>query len=231
MLINPYKALFVHIPKTAGQSIENFFLQKMGKNREEDGADFFLKPNTDLKKGPPRLAHLSVLEYLKYEYISEVEFQHYYKFAFVRNPFDRVISFYKFYGFHALISLNTFVISYLPYYFKTEFWFFKNQADFIYDNNKLLVDFVGKFESLDEDFSIVAKELTIKKHNLPESNISERPKFISRKTLNLIKKHPTIIFYLNLKKQNDYRSTYNLEAKKIVSNLYEKDLKILNYKF
>ncbi len=232
MLLKPYNALFVHVPKTAGQSIENFFLKQLGKTRFDDRKHFLLAPNNDPKKGPPRLAHLNATDYVKFGYLSPMEFQNYFKFAFVRNPFERAVSFYKFYGFNGLVSFNTFILKYFSSYFETENWFFKNQVDFIYKNEVLMVDFVGRYEKLDTDFKKIASSLKIAEDVLPKSNISEIKRY-SRKSFNVIKKHPDILFHFNHRnKQNeDYTQIYSSEGKKIVSKFYEKDIDILKYTF
>jgi hypothetical protein len=36
MICRSYNCTFVHIPKTAGRSVESFFLQRLGLDREND---------------------------------------------------------------------------------------------------------------------------------------------------------------------------------------------------
>jgi hypothetical protein len=36
MICKPYNCIFVHIPKAAGRSVEKFFLNKLGLNRENE---------------------------------------------------------------------------------------------------------------------------------------------------------------------------------------------------
>lgn len=233
MLIPEYQILFVHIPKTAGQSIENFLLHSLQKDRINHGREYLLCPNDNPSKGPERLAHLTVKDYVKYNYLKEEEYNQYFKFSMVRNPWSRVVSFYKFRGFHNLITFNRFVERYLPKYFEKENWFFRPQTDFIFDvNSNLLVDFLGKFELIETDFKKIIIQFDIPFSVLPKNNVSQAKKVISKKSVNLIKKHPEIIsrLYFNYR-EKPYQELYNQNSKKIVSRLYEKDIDLLKYTF
>ena len=66
MIVEKRKCIFIHIPKTGGTSIEYFFKKKGGQR----------------KHALPRK--------IKKEFPSKWE--NYYKFAFVRNPWDRFVS-------------------------------------------------------------------------------------------------------------------------------------------
>ncbi|RFN57971.1 sulfotransferase family 2 domain-containing protein [Marixanthomonas ophiurae] len=234
MILPEHKALFVHVPKAAGQSVENFLLQSLNKDRKADGPDYLLRPNNNPAKGPKRLAHLTALDYVKYEYLSPKEFDDYFKFSIVRNPWSRMVSFYKFRGFSNLTSFNTFVSKYLPKYFEDEHWFFRPQTDFIFnEEDKLVVDFMGRLEQLDTDFSKIAQQLSVPFTKLPKSNHSIEKGLISRKSYNLIRKHPGIIKYISSSPKNNkkYKEMYNDTSRKIVENLYQKDIELLGYTF
>ena len=173
-------------------------------------------------------------DYTRYGYLTEEQYEHWFTFSVVRNPWSRMVSFYKFRGFSPLVSFPTFVKHYLPKYFKDEFWFFRNQADFIYDNNdRLIVDFLGKMERLDDDFSIIANKLDIPFTRLPKSNTSELKGFFSKKSANVILKHPDILFRLKLNSElkRDYRELYTPEALAIVNDLYARDIELLGYSY
>lgn len=91
MISSKHKCIFIHVPKTAGQSIEQLFL-KENNLTWEGRSPLLLKPNNDPAIGPERLAHLYANEYVKFNHISQADFDEFYKFSFVRNPFDRLVS-------------------------------------------------------------------------------------------------------------------------------------------
>lgn len=232
MILPQYKALFIHIPKVAGQSVENFFLEQLNKNREEHGADFLLKPNTDPKVPVKRLAHLSTQEYKDFNFMSEEDFNAFYKFSFVRNPWSRMVSFYKFQGYSSIISFNKFIEIYLPSCLEKDYWFFRPQSDFIYDDNdNLLVDFVGNIETLNADFSEVAKKLQIDFSKLPQSNHSIENGLFSKKSFNLFTEYPSLLTKISKpsKINKDYRQVYSAESKAIIEKYYQRDLDLLKY--
>lgn len=69
------KFIFFHVPKSAGTSIHNFFKEKYGWQDDP----------------PPVLHHMKAKDYMKF-YPEKIS---YFKFAFVRNPFDRLLSAYS----------------------------------------------------------------------------------------------------------------------------------------
>ncbi len=73
-----YKCIFVHIPKTAGTSIEKIL--NTGTEKE-----FY-------SRTPPTLQHLSWKE-LKNKI--DFDYSNYYKFTVVRNPYERIVSEYE----------------------------------------------------------------------------------------------------------------------------------------
>ena len=156
------KAIFVHIPKCAGVSV----------NRALFG---------NLAGG-----HTTLEEYL---HIFEPNFVNsYFKFTIVRNPWDRAVSAYFFLkkgGFNekdrnwfdkelgSFLSFDDFVKSWLN---KENIWkldHFRPQYHYMVDKReKVPLDFVGFLENLDADFSYIAKKIGIRAF-LPCSNKSE----------------------------------------------------------
>ena len=232
MILPEYKALFIHIPKAAGQSIENFLLESLKKDRRVDGSKYLLRLNDNPKKGPKRLAHLTASEYCKHKHLTQKQFKEYFKFTIVRDPLSRVFSFYRYRGFSSLLDFDVFVNQYLPKYFEEEYWFFRPQTDFIYDENeKLLVDYIGKLETIDSDFSIIAKKLGIDFNVLPCDNTSIEKGFISRKSLHLFKKHPRLLLQTLFKPAKKPTDNLSIRPKSIqlIHKLYERDFDLLPY--
>lgn len=231
MIVDKYKLIFVHVPKAAGQSVEDFFLHKLGKTREER-SEYLLRPNNEPKKGPPRLAHLTAEEYVEKGYISAYDFQKYFKFVVVRSPYTRVVSFYKFLGYSELISFKNFVLHYLEKELREQYWFLKPQSDFFLNSQgEVIVDFIAKMENLKDDFKIVCNQLSILPEELPHNNKSSKSK-LTRQGLSIIKRHPSIIKYLGTRQNNlKIPNIYDTETLSIVEKIYQKDIEVLGYKF
>ena len=96
MISFPHKTIFIHIPKCAGQSVEETFLNDIGldwyKHRHLFGC--FKKPLTWSNNFPDRLAHLTAYEYFDLDFINKETFSQFYKFSIVRDPLDRVCLLY-----------------------------------------------------------------------------------------------------------------------------------------
>ena len=232
MISHKHKFVFVHVPKAAGQSVEKFFLEKEGSSWE-NRADFLLKANDDPTLGPPRLAHLTATEYVSKKHITASEYQEYFTFSIIRNPWSRVLSFYKYLGFAEVTTFDNFVCKYLEDVYQNEYWFLRPQCDFIYDKNGTLqVDFLGKMENLKKDFPLICEKLHIKSEQLPHYNSSPE-KRITRKGLKLIMQYPTLLLdvFKSKGKQKSYKDAYSEKAKEIVGRLYKDDIEKLDYRF
>jgi len=228
MISHRHKTIFVHIPKVAGQSIENVFLKDLGLNWSTR-KPLLLMPNEQPENGPPRLAHLTSEEYVKYHYLSEEIFNNYFKFSFVRNPWDRVVSFYKFLYYAKGVTFEDFVKKLLPEFVNKNDFFFKSQYDYLYCKGKSCVDFIGRFENLNEDFSKILNTLGLSKLKLEHINKSKinKGKYSDIKTS--FKK-----LVLNVEYQPfypSYKSYYNQELISIVADLYKKDVEFFKYSF
>jgi len=162
--------LFVHIPKTAGNSIQsvlrNYSEDEIVALRcEQDGIERFglRNPNYKIKK------HSTLAEYRAA--LGDERFRDLYKFTCVRNPWDRMVSYYftptkqvdeldrK--KFKKVISTALSVADYLQLY--------KGEAD-SFGN----VDYIMRFENLADDFRVVCAALGIRPVPLPRYNRSSR---------------------------------------------------------
>lgn len=158
MISHKLETIYVHIPRTAGQSIERAYLGKHGLDWNTRQA-LLLRAKNDDEQGPPFLAHLTAEQYTDYGYIEQDKFDSYYKFATVRNPYDRMISFMRWYDYY---DLTQFLTEAFPRIWREEFYFVQPQANYIYDSGRLLVDDIYRFESLDD------LELDLRKTNQSE---------------------------------------------------------------
>jgi len=160
------KTIFIHIPKTAGTSLVN--------------AIYNINPE----------GHKSVL-FLKE--IFKNNFSSFFKFCFVRNPYERLYSSYMFLkkggvNIHDVNAYNKYLCSYkdfedfvlngLSEELTREIIHFTPQTYFICDNSgSIMVDFIGRFESLEKDVTKLAEMLDIE-INLPHLNVNEKDYYV-----------------------------------------------------
>jgi Sulfotransferase family len=162
--------LFVHIPKTAGNSIQSALRdysedQLVALRKEQDGIERFglRNPKYKVKK------HSTLREYR--DALGDEQFCNLYKFTCVRNPWDRMVSYYftptqspenwdrqKFRG---IISKAVSIADYL-------------RLDGDEEDPFANVDYIMRFENLAEDFRTVCGTLGISPATLPRYNRSRR---------------------------------------------------------
>lgn len=210
--------MFVHIPKCAGQSVETFFLHRVGLDWERR-APLLLRPNDVPALGPPRLAHLKAREYVANKWMTPEQFGSYFKFAFVRDPWDRTASFYRFLGYHRRCSFPRFVRRHLPaLVVGRKAWFLCPQVEYLHDSDgRLLVDFVGRFETLQQDFRRACAHLGIADAELPHVNSSHAP----RSPLSRLIRPRSV----------PYRQMYDARTALAVADVYAADVEAFGYEF
>lgn len=95
MVIYKKKILFVHVPKTAGQSVTRFFLENLGEKYSLKNKKYGLVFNK-LEKlpGPYHYHHCNINEYKSLGLIKNP--RHYFKFSIFRNPYTRFVSSFYF---------------------------------------------------------------------------------------------------------------------------------------
>jgi hypothetical protein len=225
MISHKHKCLFVHIPKTAGQSVELVFLESLDLQWSQR-SELLLRPNKDPEMGPPRLAHLTVSEYLDYNYLSASDHQEYYSFAFVRNPWERLVSEYRYRKLK--YSFQDYVLKYFPTpldddYQQAEDYYrhVMPQSDFIFDKKgDCQVDFVGRFENLDRDFATITTQVFGKPLPLPHKNSSAEP---TGWRARLSTHKPS--------SKQHYSQYYDHETQAFVADYYARDIELFNYTF
>lgn len=232
MICDEYRCLFVHVPKTAGMSIEHVFLRLVGLTWETR-APLLLRRNDDPELGPPRLAHLTAGEYVALGHLTAERFESYFKFSFVRNPWDRIVSEYKYRGYPVKIDFKTYLFKHLPAPGWTDSYrHIIPQYDFLYDGEgKLLVDFVGRYERLQADFDEVCARADIPPTPLPRVNRSledARPN-----TLRELRKRLRRAIWSRERSHTfpHYSEYYDGESREFVATLFKKDVETFNYAF
>lgn len=227
MICRKHQCLFVHVPKTAGQSVEQFFMDHLGLDWDADRGEVLLGDNEDQSRGTQKLAHLSASEYIDCGYIPRDEFDRLYKFSFVRNPFERIVSEYRYRNYFHHRSFRDFVLHKLPEPgWDDKYRHVMPQYEMLHDREgQLLVDFVGRFENLQGDFDEVCKHLDIPDSALPHRNPS------NKKSRNLKRRFRNVLFRNGENDKKHFSDFYDDETLEAVTRLYRKDIAAFGYTF
>lgn len=173
MISAHHEVIFVHIPKTGGQSITAAFCGSLGleyKHRHILGC--FQRPPSWPKHFPERLAHLAAWEYASLEFFPANLVDRYYKITVVREPLERLKSIYRYRKVREDFSnwvLHTLKPSGSDRWVKPQSWWISDAK-----GEKILVDRILRFESLQSDWSDFAREFGVSQL-LPHRNISSHP--------------------------------------------------------
>jgi hypothetical protein len=180
--------------------------------------------NRDPSRGTERLAHLSASEYVDCGYIESHEFQKLFKFSFVRNPWARILSEYLYRNYLHHRSFREFVLRRMPRPgWDDEYRHVMPQYDMLYKNGRLLVDYVGRFESLQADFDHVCRQLGIEDSTLPHRNKSEK------KSRALRRKARNWLFFNGENSKRTLSDYYDEETRQAVAEYYRKDIETFGY--
>jgi chondroitin 4-sulfotransferase 11 len=195
--------IFVHPPKTGGQSIEKVLEPLPSATEVFD-------------------QHSTLFEAFK---IYRIGFENKFKFGFVRNPYDREVSNYFWHAktndkvncdnFNDWIKWkyeeSTGVLQYDDFKDEETYWYLKGfgknpQVGFFVDPvGDWLADFVGRFETINEDWKFICNKMGWS-FELPHIGYSEVRK-------------------------KDYKEYYNEKSYDIVTEWYKQDLEIFGYNF
>ena len=177
-----HQFIFIHIPRTAGTSIERSLCEAMGienwcsfigESREVVRSFGELDKIPDLYDDPHRkkyegAKHLRAKELKRL--VGQSVWESYFKFTFVRNPWGRSLSSYRKMrkGMHPAKRI---LFPDTKFFFnqglKVKYDLLRRsgaqQIDFIADEKgEIIVDFVGKFEDVHGDFKTVCNKIGIK---------------------------------------------------------------------
>jgi hypothetical protein len=200
-----HKFIFVAIPKTGTHSVRQALRQHLGP-RDMEQVGLFVKrefPIADLAQ--LQHGHLSLQQVRPY-FPSE-EFKASFKFAFVRNPFDRFISYCAFMtraegqferNPHAV--MRRFIDNPPPRHV-----LFQGQHSFVTDETgALLSDHIGRVEEMQASYDEICGRIGIPSGKLEKVNPSKR---------------------------KEYRQYYDEELIDGVAKLYARDLELFGYEF
>jgi hypothetical protein len=200
----------------------------------ETRAPLLLRGNNRKDLGPPRLAHLRAHEYVKFRYLPQEMFDSYFSFAFVRNPWSRLVSIYKYKRYYLSSDFKNFVMNLRESgIWREDYWFIGPQAEFVCDRGgNFLVDFIGRMEYFQSHFDYVCEQIGIPHTTLPHQNRSavEAPRLGPS-----VKQLRDFIFYHAKGSKppayRDFRDYYDNESKDYVAELYRQDIERFGYTF
>lgn len=206
MISHERKCIFIHIPKCGGGSIENL-VWGWPRRKSDLWMGFISEHHNKYQTGG--LQHLLGTQ-IRQEFGNDV-FSAYFKFAMVRNPWDKLFSQYhymkqrpdlrKFIGMDEYDSFKR----YLQLIQKRNHVQWEHQSRFICDDNgELIVDFLGRFENFASDVGVILDRLGISCGALPHVNRTEHP---------------------------PYHEGYDAEDIELVGHLYRDDIRLLGYAF
>jgi len=234
MLCHHFNCLFVHIPKAAGQSIEKVFLEKLGLTWETRDA-LLLGENNNISTSPRSFSHLTASEYVGKKFITPEQFSKYFKFTFVRNPYTRLVSTYIYFDYINEYSFNGFLKEIVSKRIDDTSYLLDRhctrQTQFLYDTSgNLLVDFVGRLESIQKDFDYVCSQIGMPQLKLPHTNKSinaVEPKSAISRAKQTIKN--AYHWRRNNRLKDQYMDYYDQESINLTNNLYEADFNNFGY--
>ncbi len=159
LISHSHKFIFIHVYKVAGTSINTALLPYTHSRSKKNKLKSLLRIcpsyfNSDFNQ------HISAKE-LKLALPNKL-FNSYFKFGFVRNPWDWQVSLYHFalqnpkHHQHDLIKRMHSFDEYIDWRINKDL---RLQKDFLYDGNELLVNYIGKIESLENDLKIICDKV------------------------------------------------------------------------
>ena len=180
MISDRLRCIFIHIPKCAGSSFESVLWP--GERTQADLWMGFVDAYHNAYQ-TDGLQHLRAIHVR--EAVGSQRFDSYFKFAIVRNPFDRVVSQYvyitrrpdlrRYLGMEDVATFSEYLelIATGPPHAQWE-----PQRRFLVDDStdELLVDFVGRYENLAADAQEVFAKLGIEAE-LPHENRGARGRY------------------------------------------------------
>jgi len=167
-----FNTIFVHIPKTGGQSVERIFLEKHGLKWKTRDA-LLLRHNDDRKLGPAQLAHLFAREYVELGHVTPEVFNACFKFAIVRNPYDRAISLFRYHPPRQTPDFREYVALLEK---RMQMRHAVPQARFVLDSSgRMMVDTILRLETLRADLAAVTQRIFGEAVEPPHVNKSKKP--------------------------------------------------------
>jgi len=197
-----HKFVFIALPKSGTGSIRKA-LDEYSDIKSVDAPPEVIYNNNEWVFGN----HIKARVLKKHFEDQNWQWSDYFKFVFVRNPWNRIVSLYKWEMYRNRFegSFEKFLDNYL----KDNYRSLTNRSGletgiFTDSNNNCLVDFVGRFENLQEDFDIICDNIGIQRQQLIHTHKS---------------------------KHKHYTEYYDDEMQELIRRRYENDKWLSSYKF
>ena len=204
-----HKFVFVHINKCAGTSIAHALIPYLSNT------DIILGCTTEFEKlSDEGFQNGGLWKHSKAQearaILGEEIWRDYFTFSFVRNPWDLVLSEYEWWlktkydnEHNAGVEIKA-MKDYSEYVY-SKYCTRRNCLDFVSDNvSTIIVDFVGRQETLQQDFDTVMETIGLSKTKLPESNTTEH---------------------------EHYSRYYTRKIRKLIAEFFAKDIEAFGYRF
>jgi hypothetical protein len=206
IISSKYRFIFAAIPKTGTHSVRRALRKHMGPNDLEQVRLFVEKrfPMPELA----RLGHGHITLAEVRPFLSAEDFGSFFKFAFVRNPFDRFVSYCAFmtrengaFDRNPMAVMHHFLFEAPP----LRHILFQPQHIFVTGpTGDLLSDEIGRVEEMQESYDSICGKVGMPSSPLEKANTSRR---------------------------GDYRQYYDQSLIDGVVGLYGRDLRLFGYDF
>ncbi|MFP7722103.1 sulfotransferase family 2 domain-containing protein [Lysobacter sp. A3-1-A15] len=206
IISHEHEFVFTAIPKTGTHSVRQALREHLGGGDLEQVGLFVNKrfPFEELA----RISHGHISLQQVRPYMGEDAFARYLKFAFVRNPFDRFVSYCAFMtrANDAFVQNPQAVMHHLLFVQPPEqHILFQPQHTFLVDGaGELLSDMVGRVEDMQASYDAICARIGIPTATLEQVNTSRR---------------------------GGYRDYYDPRARDEVARRYGRDLELFGYEF
>jgi len=198
--------IFVAVPKTGTHSVRQALREHMAEDDLEQVGLFVAKKFPMPEMAKLRHGHIALAQIQPF--LEPQDFHSYFKFGFVRNPFDRFVSYCAFmtrdqdFFEHEPQQVMRHILFEAPPY---DHILFQSQHQFLVGaDGALISDYVGRSEQMQASYDEICKRIGIASRPLDKVNSSRR---------------------------GDYRDYYDQQLIDGVAKLYARDLELFGYDF
>ena len=206
IISSAHRFIFAAVPKTGTHAVRQALREHLGPDDLEQVGLFVTKrfPMPELA----RIGHGHITLAEVRPHLPDADFDGFFKFGFVRNPFDRFISFCAFmtrqqgyFDREPQKVMNHFLFVEPP---TGKIHYAPQNIFFTGADGALLSDYVGRVEDMQASYDEACRRIGIPSRPLDKVNTSRR---------------------------GDYRSYYTPELRDAVATLYARDLELFGYDF